>query len=325
MPTEGAWDTLHDEVKAYVRTLASCATFLAEMYDSGAEYHDFTSSAARVHLATAALRRSPVVAIYQPLIFAFRLRHPEDGAGYASLIELCEKYSARVFAICQRRSNAGEPYLSRIAFDLHEGADVQSSMEKISSLLWQYAPDDAVAENLSGTLDWYVRQALRYFLYEYERSFAKSDEDVRPWSDFNETGARKTIEHILPQTPDEGSQWRRDFTELEHETLCHTLGNLVLTYDNSVYSNKDYREKRGVPGQVKPPCYFSPSALRSEAWVAQTHEEWTPATIAERQRTIAEWAIARWAVARPTSLAAEEAIQEVTDEVEVNSTDTESA
>ncbi len=37
-----------------------------------------------------------------------------------------------------------------------------------------------------------------------------------------------SVEHILPQNPDKGSQWVKDFNDAEREDWLHRLGNLML-------------------------------------------------------------------------------------------------
>ncbi|WP_433955908.1 DUF262 domain-containing protein [Janibacter indicus] len=303
---------LYEDVKALVEGLRSSATYLAELYDDDADYHAFGQLKQEIRSATAALRRSPVIAIFQPVILAFRLAHPQNARAYLDLIRMCETYSARVFAICQRRSNAGEPYLARIAHRVHQQQCTPAeAIERIGALLWEYASDEEVSQNLLGRSNWYARSAHKYVLYEYERSFAKSDSDVIAWGAV--TGG-KTTEHILPQNPAKGSQWIEDFGD-QVEELKHTLGNLVLTYDNSVYSNKEYSDKRGVVEQTAPKCYFS-STLASELEVAKRYPAWTPEAMLDRQGRIAHWAMEHWSVASPTPQARQVADSEVADELE---------
>ncbi|GAA1053662.1 HNH endonuclease family protein [Dietzia natronolimnaea] len=65
----------------------------------------------------------------------------------------------------------------------------------------------------------------------------------------------------------------------------HTLGNLVLTYDNSAYSNKPFRRKQfDKPG-------YKDSRLFQEKELASSYREWTPTTVMHRQTTIVEWAL----------------------------------
>lgn len=308
------WAALYSDIKSHVESLHDCATFIGELYDSDAPFHAFDSDRERARRATAALRRSPVTALFLPLLFAFRLRHPTNGAGYADLVELCETYSARVFAIAQRRSNAGEPYLCKIAHRLYEGETIEESMGALRALLWDYAPDSVVEQALFTTDNWYGRQSHKYLLYEYELSKASSPSDVKAWSEFIDTGARKTTEHVLPQNPAGDADWWQTFTQEQHKLLHHTLGNLVLTYDNSSYSNKDYAAKRGAVDQTAPPCYYTAN-LAQEREIA-SWESWTPATIVERQERLAAWAMTRWRVSRPDDAALQQADAEVAEEVE---------
>jgi hypothetical protein len=55
-----------------------------------------------------------------------------------------------------------------------------------------------------------------------------------------------SIEHILPQTPEAESQWKKDFTDEQRIEWTNRLGNLVLISrrKNSSQGNKDYNEKR---------------------------------------------------------------------------------
>lgn len=55
-----------------------------------------------------------------------------------------------------------------------------------------------------------------------------------------------SIEHILPQTPHDNSQWKKDFTDIQREEWTNKLGNLVLISrrKNSAQGNKDYVDKK---------------------------------------------------------------------------------
>lgn len=55
-----------------------------------------------------------------------------------------------------------------------------------------------------------------------------------------------SIEHILPQTPQDSSQWKSDFTDSQREEWTNKLGNLVLISrrKNSAQGNKDYADKK---------------------------------------------------------------------------------
>lgn len=55
-----------------------------------------------------------------------------------------------------------------------------------------------------------------------------------------------SIEHILPQSPSQGSQWIANFTDDQRTLWTHRIGNLIIIgrRKNSSLGNKDYPEKR---------------------------------------------------------------------------------
>ncbi|MBP3857714.1 MAG: DUF262 domain-containing protein [Ruminiclostridium sp.] len=55
-----------------------------------------------------------------------------------------------------------------------------------------------------------------------------------------------SIEHILPQNPEAGSQWSKDFTDSQREDCTNKLGNLMLISrrKNSSLSNYDFTSKK---------------------------------------------------------------------------------
>jgi len=83
-----------------------------------------------------------------------------------------------------------------------------------------------------------------------------------------------SVEHVLPQTPADGSQWKKDFTDEQRKQWTDRLGNLVLisTAKNSAQGRLDYTAKKSK--------YFAkkidtcPNSLRV---LQNTH--WTPAEV----------------------------------------------
>jgi hypothetical protein len=298
-----AWDRLVADLTDYVTTLRHCSFFLAEMFNPVAQFHNFDGHGSEVRRRSAALARSGVVALYRPLLFAARLKHASDGALYARLVDICERYSARVFVIRQRRANAGEARLLRLAFELYGGANPEYILSEVAALLWRYAPNVDVFDALTSTREnWYARRGHKYFLYEYELDLKAPGQELAPMAHFTDSAReQRTTEHILPQTPKvDDDCWWDHYSKEEHAELVHALGNLTLTYDNSVYSNKCFAEKRGkplAPGEQESKCYAQ-ATLSQERQLAQ-YENWTPERIRQRQGTLAIWALERWAVASP--------------------------
>ncbi|MCQ2828312.1 DUF262 domain-containing HNH endonuclease family protein [Helicobacter pylori] len=89
------------------------------------------------------------------------------------------------------------------------------------------------------TEKWYQwGKALNYLLYEYELYH-------NPETTLNFDGSIESIEHILPQKPDQGYNAKeKDWAKNPH--IVHALGNLLLISKNanSSLSNKPFEEKR---------------------------------------------------------------------------------
>ncbi|EKE91540.1 DUF262 domain-containing protein [Helicobacter pylori] len=93
--------------------------------------------------------------------------------------------------------------------------------------------------NFNNARKWYEwGKALNYLLYEYELYH-------NPETTLNFDGSIESIEHILPQKPDQGySAKEKSWAKNPH--VVHALGNLLLISKNanSSLSNKPFDEKR---------------------------------------------------------------------------------
>ncbi|EMG92924.1 hypothetical protein HMPREF1400_01241 [Helicobacter pylori GAM119Bi] len=93
--------------------------------------------------------------------------------------------------------------------------------------------------NFNNAKKWYEwKKALNYLLYEYELYH-------NPETTLNFDGSIESIEHILPQNPDQGySAKEKSWAKNPH--IAHALGNLLLIPKNanSSLSNKPFDEKR---------------------------------------------------------------------------------
>ncbi|NHA51486.1 DUF262 domain-containing protein [Helicobacter pylori] len=93
--------------------------------------------------------------------------------------------------------------------------------------------------NFNNAKKWYEwKNALNYLLYEYELYH-------NPETTLNFDSSIESIEHILPQKPDQGySAKEKDWAKNPH--IVHALGNLLLIAKNanSSLSNKPFEEKR---------------------------------------------------------------------------------
>ena len=111
-----------------------------------------------------------------------------------------------------------------------------------------------------------------------------------------------SLEHVLPQTPPDGSDWTNWFSDEEaREGWTHRLANLVPLdrNKNSSASNYDFAKKKDVYFKGKGTA--SPFMLTQEV---RSVSEWTPELLAERQERLVGILIAHWNLAIATDTAA---------------------
>ena len=105
-------------------------------------------------------------------------------------------------------------------------------------------------------------------------------------------GKRVTVEHVLPRSPDNNSQWRKDFgTRKQIGDFAHRIGNMAfLSFEaNQAVGNKDYAVKRQ---------YLAESGFALSSDAAQA-EEWTPQHVLARSEALVDVLLANWSLARP--------------------------
>ncbi|MCZ4541368.1 DUF262 domain-containing HNH endonuclease family protein [Dietzia maris] len=277
-------DPLYTEIKELVTGLRDCSVYLHEFNSGDAEYTAFGDSVRDdANRLSILLRRASGTARFLPLIFVQRMRAKTAGEAYCELLAACLTHRVRVSVLCGYRSGTGAYGLAssaKTAWDLGSGFDL--SRDVLANCAY-YASDDQVWDRATNPSNWYSRQSLKFFLYEYEKHLTGGEGSLAPFEEFV---AKDSIEHIAPQKL--GYGWKTTFGDDRDLRYRHTLGNLVLTYDNSAYSNKPFRRKQfDKPG-------YKDSRLFQEKELASSYREWTPTTVMHRQTTIVEWALRRW-------------------------------
>lgn len=84
----------------------------------------------------------------------------------------------------------------------------------------------------------YGRRFTRYILFKLDYLYGDTDKINVP--------NMITVEHILPQTPKDDSQWKIDFSDQEREQWTNKIGNLVLISrkKNSSQGRMDFSDKK---------------------------------------------------------------------------------
>jgi len=128
-------------------------------------------------------------------------------------------------------------------------------------------------KNIDGKV--YGRQFTKNILLKLD--YILNDNKTTKWSAFSQI----TVEHILPQTPEDSSKWKRDFTDIERTEFTNKLGNLILLGrgKNASQGRLDYDKKHQK--------YFSsnintfPNSLRV---FNKYQTQWTKVELNENQK-----------------------------------------
>ena len=235
------------------------------------------------------------IANFLPLMVAARKHRVEQHiaeSDYIALLQALECYAYRVYLHASRRSNAGKSAFHRWASEIftqtYAPRDVITWMDQLTR---HYAPEDQFLAENAVPGDWYQgRHCLKYTLFEYELHLLTTEgQDKQPrlsWSQLSDS----TIEHILPQNPADRAHWKKVWPIGERRRCTHDIGNLVLTHDNSSYSNFEFERKKGQPG-ISPS--YSNSDIRQERRLA-LFDDWTPEEFQQRREELVAWINTRW-------------------------------
>ncbi len=238
------------------------------------------------------------IANYLPLMIAVRkgvLAGEIKQESYISLMQALELFSYRVFLWSGKRSNAGLSKFFKWADDIFSKKHTVESVKNwiLGTINW-YSNENSFRKELQEEFyDWYYRRRLlRYTLYEFELWLLKSEgKGANPkleWSDLTDA----TFEHILPQNPDENSEWKKKWSDYDIRLYLHDISNIVLTKDNSHYFNFDFDRKKGNSGAGH--CYAN-SDIRQERKISE-FEDWTVKSCQERRESLVSWIIERWGI-----------------------------
>jgi len=235
------------------------------------------------------------IANFLPLMVAARKHHEGrriSEADYIAHLKALECFAYRVFLCNGRRSNAGKSSFYRWGHEIFiQTQTLRDVTAKVHDLTRYYATEESFVEENAKPGDWYgTRSRLKYTLFEYElHLLATEGQGKQPyltWEQLNDS----TIEHILPQTPEEKSHWNAMWSPDDFKTCVHDIANLVLTQNNSSYKNFEFSRKKGTPGQS--PSY-SNSDIRQERKIS-SFPDWTRKEFMERRSELVTWINDRW-------------------------------
>lgn len=247
------------------------------------------------------IKRAGNIANFIPLMVVAKMKLEKgqiEEREYIQLLQSIETYSYRVFLWQGRRSNSGLTNFFKWSYELYMSDEptqtLLSIIDSMKILTTYYLPEKSFIEDCYKISPWYTasRRALKYTLYEYELYLLEVEgKGVSPklrWNDIQDS----TLEHILPQTPGENSQWVAKWSEENRALYIHDISNIVLTFDNSHYLNFDFATKKGVSGNGH--CYAN-SDIRQERKISE-YQDWTQSECQNRKEALSKWICERWGI-----------------------------
>ncbi len=254
------------------------------------------------------------IGYFRPLVMSSMVREEITSQQRVELFRNIERFIFLAFRVSQSRGDYRSSEFYNASRDLYyKDTDINTIVETLNERLKFTFNEDgtfktaAFKDHISnkfkyGSKDgYYGWSAIRYFLYEYEYSlFEKSKAETKKivWDEFIESKKRDhvSIEHILPQSPDDDC-WEKEFggyyrKEEQLNSLTHSLGNLLALSQpkNSSLQNYCYKAKRADRDTVR--GYFNGSY--SEIRVAERYSDWTPTAIKERGLELLRFMEDRW-------------------------------
>jgi hypothetical protein len=285
-----------EEVKQFILKfvdgLALISRHYATLLSSDAGHFDQRES----HLLTK-IKNAGNIANYLPLMVATRIKRESgdiDHTDYLDYLKSIELFSYRVFLWEGKRSNAGLSKFYRWADDIFTSRhSLKSVTDWIYGTINWYSSENWFRKSLKEDFfDWYsYKRLLKYTLFEYELFLLDGKNKPKlNWEDLTDS----TLEHIMPQHTAPDSLWMVNWNEEDRKKYLHDISNLVLTKDNSRYSNFEFQRKRGNAGTGY--CYAN-SDIKQERSIAE-YEAWNKESCLKRRKQLENWILDNWGIDR---------------------------
>ncbi len=160
------------------------------------------------------------------------------------LLEYLERFGFLIYGVAGKNTAKNEWIeLAFEAFRAYRDGKENIVIEKLPTLEKNFFKgnysglellEESIHSKKNAEKKWYGVKALNYLLYEYELHH-------NPETTLNFDGSIESIEHILPQNPDQGYS-AKEKNWAKNPNIVHALGNLLLIAKNanSFLSNKPY-------------------------------------------------------------------------------------
>jgi uncharacterized protein with ParB-like and HNH nuclease domain len=208
-----------------------------------------------------------------PTLFAAYEKFSSEN--FTRLLKLVSVFSFRYTIVSSLNPNELEILYNKIAIAITNG-EITHPRQVFDNLRPVYVSDEKFLQDfslLSISTKGQKKKLVRYILCKLEADASHIDVNEDSFS----------IEHVLPESPID--DWRKNFTDTQIEEMVYRIGNLtpLEPHFNRQVGNELYPIKREI--------YQQSVYTLTQNIVA---EEWTPNTLATRQRHLAQRAVHIW-------------------------------
>ncbi len=183
----------------------------------------------------------------------------------------------------------------KVLFDWLSGSSPTERITSLNEVLKSVEKSDRVAVDRELRIDKAKFKSLieeklgnSDFYHTYGGNLAKYillriDKERWEMATFHGYSGAVTVEHILPQKPEDGSQWKIDFTEDFRKEWTNKIGNLVLLSGgkNSKAGNLEFSKKKSVYFKEKGTSFKITQEISS-------YDSWTSDILKSRQTDLIE-------------------------------------
>lgn len=209
---------------------------------------------------------------YPTLFIAYERFSPEN---FTRLLKLVGVLSFRYTVVSSLNPNELETLYNKVAISISQG-EITTPKQVFERLRSVYVSDEKFLQDFSLfsiATKGQKKKLARYILCKLETDISHLEVNEDSFS----------IEHILPESPNR--EWRQNFTDTQIEEMVYRLGNLTPLEPslNRQVGNELY--------SIKQEAYQQSVYQLTQNILA---EDWTPDTLATRQRHLAQRAIHIW-------------------------------
>ncbi|MCH9845501.1 MAG: DUF262 domain-containing HNH endonuclease family protein [Alphaproteobacteria bacterium] len=266
-----------DHVMPYLQNIEKMAPVYSAVqkpHDDFWHEHDAIKGKIRAHLDTLDLFN--IKTPYSLLMAAYDTYMSHDSDKFLKILEWIAIISIRYNVICNRPANEQENRYNHIAREITSNHNLQLS--SIKMMLKTIYPDDNIIKSSFTDKTLPSKQSskkIRFLLSHIEKHLSNGH---LPSDDL-------TIEHILPQNPDD--DWQQYFGYDSYETAIDRLGNMALLTKGQNMAQEPFADKQKILQQ---------SNYKINQHIATEYSEWNIENLAKHQKWLAHKVISIWKI-----------------------------